>query len=135
MRKIMTSALAAVLLAGALAPPAAAEGNPAASPETCAEAGGTFTGPATGVPDHTCIVGNEQDRIELVPASHPRQAWKAVMTVPGGTDVYTFRPGTAGNPFGHEVIGGGDPYQSGCLNHQGKAITDWQDNPNCVPAS
>jgi hypothetical protein len=136
MRKTYISVLAAVLLTGALIVPAAAEGqHPAVNRDACAEAGGTFTGTQTGVPYHTCVVESGQDSIEIVTASHPRQAWKAVMTIPGGTDVYTFRPSQdSGNPFGHEVIGGGEPYQSGCLNHQGKPITDWETNSNCVPA-
>jgi hypothetical protein len=139
-RRFTTATLAAGLLLGVLTVPAAADhlpgdgDNPATNANKCADAGGEFTGPSTGVPDHTCVIEYAGGSVELVDASHPRQAWKAEITTQGGRDVYTFRPNTGGNPHGHVREGGGDPVQTGCFNHQGRSITDWETNPNCAPA-
>jgi hypothetical protein len=133
-RRFTTAALATGLLFAVFTGPAAADQNPAVNENACEAAGGEFTGPSTGVPDHTCVIEHEGGSVELVDASHPRQAWKAEITTQGGRDVYTFRPNTGGNPHGHVREGGGDPVQTGCFNHQGRSITDWETNPNCAPA-
>jgi hypothetical protein len=135
MRKLLKGTCAAALALGLLVAPASAADNPAVNQNKCDEVNGTFEGAGPGRPDNTCTVVSAEDRVDLVAASHRTQAWKAEITTPGGSDVWSFTPGGGGNPHGYERIGGGTPYLSGCFNHKGKAIDDWETNPNCQPAS
>lgn len=65
-------------------------------------------------------------RTDTVPGSHPTQDW--VVDVEQEI-VQTWRNGS---PTGVSEVPG-EELVTGCRNHQGNSIDDFEDNPNCQP--
>lgn len=120
-RTRITGSFAALALAGgsllAFSSMASAEvTSPADSADACVAAGGTFEQDATA---NYCTVKSETER--TVSASHKQQAWTATLT------------DTVTTLYGKETTT--ESVQTGCKNHNGNSIGDWQTNPNCKPSA
>ena len=118
-RTRITGSLAALAFVGgsllAFSSMASAEvTSPADSEGACVAAGGAFAQDATA---NYCTVKLVAER--AVPASHKQQAWTAILT------------DTVTTVYSKETTI--ESVQTGCQNHQEKAITDWQTNPTCMP--
>lgn len=120
-RTRITSGLAALAFVGgsmfAFASTANAEVTfPADSEDACVAAGGTFAQDTTA---NYCTVKSETER--TVSASHKQQAWTATLT------------DTVTTLYGKQTTT--ESVQTGCKNHNGNSIDDWQTNPNCKPSA